>query len=137
MIIAMTDLLLDEEQRDLLSTNISLYNPSYGNDKGFMDGRMEQRDIEGQNMQIIAVGGYFSVRNGALAERFKCDSRLKGRCSKISEIHELVAMGRAVLPVGITGNKCEAILPVPPKRLNSTPEQERKRTEPISITLKL
>ena len=77
MINTMIDLLLDEEQQELLNDKISLYNPAHGNDKGFMDGRMEQRDINGQNMQVITVGGYFSVRCGLVIEGFKSDARLK------------------------------------------------------------
>ena len=137
MINSMVDLMLDEDEQELLNTSVSLYNPSCGNDKGFILGRMEQKDIEEQNMQVIAIGGYFSIRSGRIAEGFKYDSKLRGRCSKISGIHELAAIGRAVLTVGLTGNKQEAILPAPPRRLNRTPESERKRTEPVSITLKL
>ena len=129
MINSMVDLMLDEDQQELLNTSVSLYNPSCGNDKGFILGRMEQKDIEEQNMQVIAIGGYFSIRSGRIAEGFKYDSKLRGRCSKISGIHELAAIGRAVLTVGLTGNKQEAILPAPPRRLNrSRIRKEENRT---------
>ena len=137
MILSMIDLLLDEHQQEELNSRISLFDPSKGNDKGFLDGRLEQLEINDHNMQVIAIGGYFAIRTNKVPEKFKYDSRLKSRCTKLSGIHELAALGKAVLTMGIAGAKYEAILPSPPKRLNQTPKDERKRTEPISVTMKL
>ena len=137
MVNSIADLMLDEDQQDQVDCGISLYSPLHGNDKGFMNGRLEQIDIEGQNMQVITLGGYFAIRNGKIPDDFKSDTKLRSRCTKISGIHELAATGRAILPVRITGNKHEALLPIPPKRLNSTPTEDKKKTEPVSITLKL
>ena len=133
MINSMLEIIIDNDQKEALECSVSLYDHSKKNDKSFWDGRMEQREVLGYNTQIISVGGYFAIRMGQIEKNFKADQKLQSRCSKITELHELAAAGRAVLPGGVTQGKNETILPCAPQPYNMTPEEDKKRVEPVSI----
>ena len=135
MINNMGSLTLNETQVADINDLLSIYDPAKKMDKGYINGRLEIRDVAGFNLQIVSLGGYFAIRQGTIDPKFNGDSKLQARCSKINEIHSMAAIGKAILPGGIVRTKHETILPIAPSDFNQTPEDNRKTIEPVSIVL--
>ena len=94
-------------------------------------------EIEGYNMQAVAVGGYFAIRDGPLSDKFKADLNLRTRCTKMTNTHALAGIGKAGLPGGITNGKNETVLPIAPEAFKFSIERPKNYVSQMSIFLNL
>ena len=124
----------DENGRNIIDNRVAVYNIRTRNRLDFVKGRLELKEVEGSNMMIVALGGYFCIAKGIPKGTHMEDRILSTRCTKISAIHKLAANGKVYLPAGVTKKEDEAILPIPLKGdIMKLPKNELNRALPMSI----
>ena len=126
---------LPAENKEALAGILKLIDPKSDNEVRFVDGRMETLRLEKENMMLVSLGLYSILRMGKRDKKFKANVLMAGRCTKMVEIHKLSHAGVAFLPMGLSRLDDGAPLPISYiKRENETPE-ERRKLEPVSVTL--
>ena len=124
----------NEDGRKIIEDRVAVYNIRTNNRLEFVKGRVETAEVDRSNSMILALGGYFCVAKRVPTGSHNEDQELTGRCTKISGLHKLAAIGQASLPGGIPSRNDETLLPMPLREFRpNIPDVDLKRLFPIAL----
>ena len=61
---------------------------------------------------------------------------MQSRASRITRAHAEAALGKMVLPAGVSQDELDTVMPIPLKKNGKIDEKDKKRFEPVTVMYK-
>ena len=121
-----------DDHKDAIRRSTRLFNPISRNETQYINGTMEFAEVEASDVQLVAIGLHAGIKMGNLSKRFRGDTTMASRCTRIAEIHQLAYKAVAGLPAGLAiGQEDCAPLPISA----NLPSNRWPTLEPVVVRL--